>query len=38
LLGLLRIPKIKHAEKVAKICQMGPLKLNFEIIPKKAFS
>jgi hypothetical protein len=34
----LRIPKIKDAEKMVKICQMGFLKLNYEIIPKNTFS
>jgi hypothetical protein len=29
---------MKHAEKMVKICHMGLLKLNFEIIQKNAFS
>ncbi len=33
-----RIPQIKHAEKMVKICQTGLLKLKFEFIPKNAFS
>jgi hypothetical protein len=35
LVGVLGIPKIKHAEKMVKICQKGLLKLKFEIIPKQ---
>jgi hypothetical protein len=32
-----KIPKIKHAEKMVKIRQMGFLKLTFETIPKTHF-
>jgi len=38
LVCVLRIPLIKYAEKMVKICEMGLLILNFEIIPKNAFS
>jgi hypothetical protein len=38
LVCVLRIPLIKDAEKMVKICQTGLLKLNFEIIPKNTFS
>ena len=31
-------PINKNAEKMVKICQTGLLILNFEIIPKNAFS
>jgi hypothetical protein len=36
--SVLKIPLIKHAEKMVKIRQTGFLKLNFENIPKNAFS
>jgi hypothetical protein len=38
LVCVLRVPKIKHAKKMVKICQTGLLKLNFETRPKNAFS
>jgi hypothetical protein len=35
LVCVLRIPYVKHAEKMVKICPTGLLKLNFETRPKK---
>jgi hypothetical protein len=38
LVCVLKIPYIKHAEKMVKICQTGLLKLNFKTRSKNAFS